>query len=312
MARSFLPTCLAVFLLAGSAAAAAPTMPAFAVEQIADGVFVHQGLQVEADDRNHGDIGNLGFVIGDDCVAVIDTGGSPSVGRALRRAIEVRTSQPVCYVINTHMHPDHVFGNAAFADTGARFVAAAGFTQALAARRTTYLERAERTLGVATNDGWLVMPGDTVVERMRIDLGGRYLALTAWADAHTDNDLTVVDESSRTLFTGDLLFIDRVPAIDASVTGWLDAIESLAQHAADIAHVVPGHGPVGEQLNAMLAPQTRYLKAIRDQVRSAIDEGYGLAYTTAHVARAERDRWLLFDDYHARNVTAAYTELEWQ
>ena len=106
-------------MLASTAAATAQTRPAFEVDRIADGVFVHPGLQAEADDRNHGDIANLGFVIGADCVAVIDTGGSPYVGRALRRAIEVRTSTPVCYIINTHMHPDHVFGNAAFADTNA-------------------------------------------------------------------------------------------------------------------------------------------------------------------------------------------------
>ncbi|MES1948811.1 metallo-hydrolase/oxidoreductase [Salinisphaera sp. C84B14] len=299
-------------MLASTAAATAQTRPAFEVDRIADGVFVHSGLQAEADDRNHGDIANLGFVIGADCVAVIDTGGSPYVGRALRRAIEVRTSTPVCYVINTHMHPDHVFGNAAFADTDARYIAAAGFAHALAARRTTYLKRAERTLGVAVSDGWIVMPDDVVDSRMRLDLGGRSLQLTAWADAHTDNDLTVFDEASHTLFTGDLLFVDRVPAIDASLSGWLDVTASLDALAREVAHVVPGHGPAGQGLDAMLAPQTHYLEAIRDQVQSAIDDGYGLAYTTRHVARGERDRWLLFDDYHVRNVTAAYTELEWQ
>ena len=74
------------------------------VEEIAPGVFVHQGVHEEFGDHYHGDIANIGFIIGDDAVAVIDSGGSYLVGTALREAISARTQKPIRYVINTHVH----------------------------------------------------------------------------------------------------------------------------------------------------------------------------------------------------------------
>ncbi|MGN6704151.1 MAG: MBL fold metallo-hydrolase, partial [Burkholderiaceae bacterium] len=97
-------------LLAGVPAAAA--IAPLPMERIAPGVFVHEGEQAETSAANRGDIANIGFVVGKRCVAVIDTGGSAAIGAALREAVRSRTGLPVCYVINTHMHPDHVFGNA--------------------------------------------------------------------------------------------------------------------------------------------------------------------------------------------------------
>ncbi|ERJ18481.1 beta-lactamase protein [Salinisphaera shabanensis E1L3A] len=303
---------VAVVLLNSAVAFADSSAAPLQVARIADGVFVHEGLQEEADGQNRGDIANLGFVVGNKCVAVIDTGGSPSVGHALRRTIDELTTAPVCYVINTHMHPDHALGNSAFVDTQARFIAAAGFAPGLAARGATYLERAQQVLGVETSVDWLVMPDRVIKKTTALDLGDRTLLLNVWPTGHTDNDLTVFDESSRTLFTGDLLFVDRVPAIDASLTGWIGVLDSLDARSRDVAHVVPGHGPVGQRLSAMLMPEKRYLKTIRRDVQQAIADGYDLNYTSAHAAREQRDEWLLFDDYHVRNVTAAYTELEWQ
>ena len=90
----------------------------FQIENPAPGVYVHYGAQAEMSASNMGDVANLGFVVGATCVAVIDTGGTYAVGRALRLAIRRVTSLPVCYVINTHVHPDHVFGDQAFVEDG--------------------------------------------------------------------------------------------------------------------------------------------------------------------------------------------------
>jgi glyoxylase-like metal-dependent hydrolase (beta-lactamase superfamily II) len=145
---------------------------------------------------------------------------------------------------------------------------------------------------------------------MSLDLGGRTLELRAWRAAHTDNDLTVYDPETRTLFAGDLLFMDHLPALDGSILGWLAAMEELV--AIDADRVVPGHGPASAPWPDSLEPQRRYLEAVVDGARKLIRSGVRIGDAPGAVAQEEREHWDLFDAFHARNVTAAFAELEWE
>ena len=155
----------------------------------------------------------------------------------------------------------------------------------------------------------IVAPTLTVEGEIKLDLGNRSLALEAWRAAHSDNDLTVLDEASGTLFAGDLLFVQHVPVLDGSIRGWLAAIDELERIPAK--QVVPGHGPVSAWPGA-LAAERAYLERLAADCRDLIKRGVPLAEAARVAGAAEKPHWRLFDAYNARNATAAYSELEWE
>ena len=311
---SLLPRFRRACVLAGSAIAfsqnVAGTPPAlleFALENPAPGVYVHYGQQAEMTRANFGDVANLGFIVGTRCVAVIDTGGTFAVGSALRRAIQRIATVPICFVINTHVHPDHVFGNAAFAEDHPEFIGHIRLTDAMRTRGANYLNALKRELGDVAEESAVVMPTRSVANTEQIDLGGRVLTLRAWPTAHTDTDLTVFDNPSKTLWLGDLLFVGHVPVLDGNLRGYLAALDVLNTTQADLA--IPGHGRALAWPEA-LAPERRYLSGLLAEVLAAIKAKRTLTETLASIDDRPGN-WLLFDQFHRRNVTAAYAELEW-
>jgi quinoprotein relay system zinc metallohydrolase 2 len=282
----------------------------FALQQIAPGVYAHRGAVAEADAINQGDIANLGVVIGERGVAVIDAGGSVKVGRRFLAAIRKITAKPILYVINTHEHPDHVFGDAAFLDTGAAFVGHKNLARALAQRGPFYLKRFRAILGDgAIDEVRIVAPTVRIDDVASLDLGDRKLTLKAWGPGHTDCDLTVYDAQSFTLFSGDLVFSGHLPVIDGSIKGWLGELDALA--AVPAHQVVPGHGALPQAWPAAISDERRYFQTLTQDIKSALSRGADMRGAAESAAAAERDKWRLFDVYNARNATAAYAEYEW-
>jgi quinoprotein relay system zinc metallohydrolase 2 len=283
---------------------------ALPVTRIAPGVFVHHGEHKDIGEGYGGDICNISFVIGTKGVAVIDTGGSPKTASRLREAIRKITELPILYVINTHGHPDHALGNAGFKQDHPVFVGHEGLAGFMEQRKDAYLRNQPLWVGTDAAGTELIPPALTVTSTFEIDLGGRTLRLAAYPIAHTSADISVLDSASNTLWTGDLLFIERTPSIDGDIPGWLEVIEQLRKLNA--AQVVPGHGKESANPGKSLDDEKRYLSVLLSDVRAAIKRGDSMEQTTATAAQSEHKNWVLFDIVNRRNVALIFPTLEWE
>jgi len=280
------------------------------VQEIAPGIYVHQGVHEELDEGYHGDICNIGFIVGQKGVAVIDSGGMLRIGQQLREAIRKVSDLPILYVINTHVHPDHIFGNAAFKSDNPAYVGHAKLAEAMERRKETYLRNNTAWLGEAFAGSELIKPTKSVDATLELDLGGHTLLLTAWPPAHTSTDLTVFDRDTATLWTGDLLFIERTPSMDGDTLNWLKLIPQLK--AIQAKRVIPGHGPVTEQWHEAFDSQQRYFDTLLSDIRSSIQRGVTMEKTMDSAAAVEKGKWLLFDTVNRRNINILYPQLEWE
>jgi quinoprotein relay system zinc metallohydrolase 2 len=282
----------------------------WAVENLGNGIYLHHGAHLDIDSGYQGDICNLSFVVGSKGVAVIDTGGSLKVGQQLRNAIRQVTDKPILYVINTHVHPDHIFGNAAFIADNPAFVGHNKLGDAMQLRKEAYNKLNIKYMGDEAKGSEIVKPTLSISAPTQLDLGNRQLTITPYPVAHTNTDISVVDSLTSTLFTGDLLFIERTPVIEGDIKGLIAAIDVLKTYP--VQQVVPGHGPATKDWVQALTNEQRYLNTVLTDIRANIKKGKSMSEAMDSVAAGEKDKWLLFDIANRRNVNTIYPALEWE
>ena len=282
----------------------------FELTKVAEGVYVHHGQHLDIDDGYQGDICNIGVVIGREAIAVIDTGGSKHTGEQLLQAIKAISPLPIRYVINTHVHPDHTYGNAAFQNGTTHFVGHEKLANTMLLRKEQYEKLNARLLGDAGKASNTVTPDTPVHNQLTLDLGERQLQLQAQRVAHTHTDLTVLDTKTNTLFTGDLLFAQRTPVVEGDLKGLIAALEQINQ--SHYALIVPGHGLENNDQPTILGNELRYLNLLLADIRTSIKKGISMEQTMDTAAASERDKWQLFDIANRRNVNVVYPQLEWE
>ncbi len=308
--RSLLAAMMALACLAGSVYAGSTGLK---MEEIAPGNYVHYGVHDARSPENLGDNANIGFIVGDQCVLIFDSGGSFPVGQALLGALRKVTDKPICFVVISHVHPDHIFGAAALIGGDPVIIGHENLPRQLAARGKFYRQALERDLGDLADGSEIVLPTQTIKagQTITVDLGGREIDIHAWSPAHTDHDVTVFDRSTSTLWLADLLFVEHTPVLDSNITGFLEVMKELRANTR-VRHYVPGHGRSNQPWPTVMDSQQRYFEVILQETRRAIRENVRLMDAVNQVGLSEAQNWVNFETYHRRNVTTAYTELEWE
>lgn len=271
---------------------------------VADGVFVFEGLTQHFSRENGGNIVNTGYIVTDNGAVVIDTGPSRRYGEQMRAVIERASGEPVSQVYLTHAHPDHFLGNQAF--FGVPIAALPATAQSIRTVGDDLSANLYRMVG-----GW--MEGTEAVsptQQVRpgaVTVGGRKLQLIAMA-GHTEADLVIFDERTRTLFAGDLVFFERAPTTpNAQIQRWIDSLDQLEK--LDFAVMVPGHGPVIRD-RAAIAQTRDYLRWLRESLREAARQGLDLNEAMQVPVPPQFARLAVFQEEFPRSVVHLYPGIE--
>jgi len=290
------------------------------VKKIADGVYVHYGKHENIyEGSNIGDIGNLGFIIGDESIAVIDTGGSHQVGEALKLAIKKISKKPIKYVINTHVHQDHIFGNTAFLSEGVIIYGHFNLKKALKERSSQYIKQVVEA-GNKIKGTQIIFPHKIIAEtspdqvkklsdKITINLGNRKLLLTSHPTAHTYSDASVFDLKTKTFFVGDLVQDERLPTMDGLVKNWIKVLNEIEKVNFKI--MVPGHGKIQKDNTALKKTKT-YLQVLYNDVIDALKKDIPAEKVIEIAAESEKDKWVLFDRVNPGNVVRTLMRYEWE
>ena len=219
---------------------------AFAAEkltQIAENVYAYVGTKNSSKNNSFG--ANAGIIIGKDGIVVVDTMISAKEAKRFIRDIRTISRKPIRYVVNTHYHLDHVFGNSEFAKLGAVVIAQENDKKAMEnSAKETLKNIGEYGLTPKDMTGTtLAYPVLTYGDRMTINIGGQQIELIHARQSHTDGDTLVYLPDKKVLFTGDILFTNYHPFLgEGNIEEWakeLDDIKSM-----DVEKIIPGHGPL--------------------------------------------------------------------
>ena len=202
--------------------------------------------------------GNIGVVVGKDGVVMIDN-GVPAVLDLLKKEIKKTTDKPIDYLINTHLHNDHVGNNANFANDGAQVISHDNV-------RTALQEKS------SSPDSLPIM---TFSDQMTLHINGEPAKITHVKNAHTNGDAFIHFQNSNVIHTGDLMFNGRFPFIDANNGGTLDGVllglNMILSLSDDNTKIIPGHGPLANK--ADVAKTIAMLEDARDLVGALVKSG---------------------------------------
>jgi len=300
----------ATFLLALMWATA---LPAAGLElkpvRIADTVYAVIGDLGNQTDANDGLNANLGFVIGDNAVLVINSGPTRRVAEALHAAIRSVTDKPVKWVVNVNSQNHYWHGNGYFRDLGATLVAHAEAQRLMRELGTGQLESNKKTLKDKAAGTVLAYPTETVTESRTIQLGKTRVELRHYGNAHTPGDLVVWLPEAKILFAGDLAFTGRLLAVlpIGSTAGWLAGLERVTALGPD--KVIPGHGQPGS-LTEVRRDTGDYLAFLRGESKRIFDAGGSLQDAVDKVDQSRFKYLQNYDLLAKRNMNIVFQEIE--
>ncbi len=303
-----------LFVVILVALASAPTAAAedvLRVEPVAEGVWAIVGPTVQRSPENLGNNATFGLIETDSGAILVDSGGSTRGAQQLMTAIRSVTDHPVTHVINTGGQDHRWLGNGWFQDQGATLIASAAAVADQQERADAQFQRLRALIGEANLAGTeAVTAPEPFTDATTLDIDGRHLELRRVGPAHTPGDTYVWLPEAQVVFSGDVIYHDRMLGVGSQSDNqhWLDAFDAIA--ALEPAVVVPGHGRPGP-LSQSQAETRDYLAHLRDHIGAVIDQG-GDMMDAAAVDQSAFSHLKVSEQIGGSNAQEVFSQMEWE
>ena len=259
--------------------------------------------------ENYGMNANTGFIVTTGGVVVIDSGAGYLAAQAMHRAIKQVTRQPVKYVVNTGGQDHRWLGNGYFREQGAEIIAARPARADMAQRAGAQLDALRVDLKERMDGTLPVYPDRLFEQRETLRLGGTEIRLLYFSGGHTPGDSVVWLPKQNVLFSGDLVYVDRLLGVlpVSNSRNWLASFEEMEKLRP--AKIVPGHGRVCD-LDQARRETRDYLRLLRGHMRKAFDGGADLQAAIDRLDQKAFSRLRNYETLKGGNASRIYLEIE--
>lgn len=280
------------------------------VQPVTEGVWAIVGEMEQRSPENLGNNATFGVVVTGDGAVLIDPGGSWNGAEALHAAIRTVTDQPVVTVIDTGGQDHRWLGNGYWQSQEAIVIASEDAVADQRARGSMQMTALSQLIGPAL-DGTEPSHADVTFDGDHtLEIGGLTLQIVHPGAAHTPGDSFVWVPDRDVVFTGDIVYVERILGVgdQSSITEWPAAFEAIA--ATGAAHVVPGHGHA-TTLQRARADTYDYLMNLRAQIGALLDAGGDIMDAPA----VDQSAFAYLEQFEAlagRNAQTAFQQMEWE
>lgn len=283
------------------------------VKEVADGVYALIGPWDARTSENLGLNANMGFVVTDSGVVLIDSGASPAGAALIEKQIRTVTGQPIKWVINTGSQDHRWLGNGYFAERGATIIALQSTVDVQKQHLGNHLRRLERLLAPEDLKALVPTHADSPVQEShyRLTVGDRTIELRHFGDAHFPGDAVVWLPDCKVLFSGDLVYLDRILGIHpwSNVKAWRQTYHDVFT-AFEPRVIVPGHGaPAG--MDKVKRDTGDYLDFLVEKIGAAVEEWEPLPdVMDAYRSLPAFEHLKHYDSWHGTNLNRTYLQFE--
>ncbi|MBP7527871.1 MAG: MBL fold metallo-hydrolase [Syntrophorhabdaceae bacterium] len=281
------------------------TTGAFAADKltkIAENVYSYVDVKNGSRDNSFG--ANAGMIVGKDGIVVVDTLISAKEAKRFIKDIRAVSRKPIKYVVNTHYHLDHAFGNSEFVKLGAIVIAQENDKKEMEKSAVETLKNIKE-YGLTPKDMAGTLPAYPTLaygDRMTIDIGGQQIELIHARHSHTGGDTLVYLSDKKILFAGDVLFTGYHPFMgEGNIDEWARQLDEI--NSMDVEKIIPGHGPLSGKKD--VSAMKEYILAFDKKAKELASQSDDAQKIAAELKRVLPERpegeWLI-----APNVQMKY------